>query len=87
MVTCRNRDIQANTLQPLETLAQLIIAPMVQAQYGVLDACWASDRATGRFGTLYHWGVEAHPAVCVAEEIRDGRRHSKAPKNTVVSGR
>lgn len=51
MVSCWNRSGQAYTLQPLERLAQLVIVPVVQAQFEVVDAFDASERGAGGFGS------------------------------------
>lgn len=51
MVSCWNRGSQAYTLQPLERLAQLVIVPVVQAQFRVVDAFEASERGSGGFGS------------------------------------
>lgn len=51
MVSCWNRGSQAYTLQPLERLAQLVIVPVVQAQFRVVDAFEASERGAGGFGS------------------------------------
>ena len=51
MVSCWNRGSQAYPLQPLERLAQLVIVPVVQAQFRVVDAFEASERGAGGFGS------------------------------------
>ena len=51
MVSCWNRGNTAYTLQPFERLAQLVIVPVVQASFRVVDDFTASDRGTGGFGS------------------------------------
>ena len=51
MVSCWNRGSTAYTLQPFERLAQLVIVPVVQASFRVVDDFTASDRGTGGFGS------------------------------------
>jgi dUTP pyrophosphatase len=41
----------AYTLQPLERLAQLVIVPVVQAQFRVVASFEASERGSGGFGS------------------------------------
>ena len=51
MVSCWNRGREPFTLQPLDRLAQLVIVPVVQARFRVVDAFDASARAAGGFGS------------------------------------
>ena len=51
MVSCWNRAGQPFTLQPLDRLAQLVIVPVVQAAFHVIDDFEASARAGGGFGS------------------------------------
>jgi dUTP pyrophosphatase len=51
MVSCWNRGPSAYTLQPMERLAQLVIVPVVQARFNVVDDFEASHRAEGGFGS------------------------------------
>ena len=51
MVSCWNRGSAAFTLQPLERIAQLVIVPVVQARFRVVDAFGASARGEGGFGS------------------------------------
>ena len=51
MVSCWNRGREAFTLQPLERIAQMVIVPVVQAQFRVVDAFDASARGEGGFGS------------------------------------
>ena len=51
MVSCWNRGQTAFTLAPMERLAQLVIVPVVQAQFHVVDDFAASARGEGGFGS------------------------------------
>ena len=51
MVSCWNRGGDAFTLNPLDRLAQLVIVPVVQATFEVVDAFDESERAAGGFGS------------------------------------
>ena len=51
MVSAWNRSQTAYTLQPLERLAQLVIIPVVQAQFNLVDDFTSSDRGTGGIGS------------------------------------
>jgi dUTP pyrophosphatase len=51
MVSCWNRGASAFTLQPMDRLAQLVIVPVVQAQFRVVEAFGASQRGEGGFGS------------------------------------
>ena len=51
MVSCWNRGVTAYTLQPMERLAQLVIVPVVRAEFDVVDTFAASERAAGGFGS------------------------------------
>ena len=51
MVSCWNRGTQAFTVQPMERIAQLVIVPVVQAQFRRVDAFEASARGAGGFGS------------------------------------
>jgi dUTP pyrophosphatase len=51
MVSCWNRGAQAFTVQPFERIAQLVIVPVVQAEFHVVDAFDASARGSGGFGS------------------------------------
>src|SRR5689334_6823531 len=50
MVSCWNRGKEAFELKPLERLAQLVLVPVVQAKFRVVDSFEASERADGGFG-------------------------------------
>ena len=51
MVSCWNRGTQAFIIEPMERLAQLVIVPVVQARFEVVDSFEASDRGVGGFGS------------------------------------
>jgi dUTP pyrophosphatase len=51
MVSCWNRGREAFTIQPLERIAQMVIVPVMQAQFRVVDAFTASARGDGGFGS------------------------------------
>ena len=51
MVSAWNRSQVAYTLQPMERLAQLVVLPIAQVQFNVVDEFGQSDRGTGGFGS------------------------------------
>ena len=51
MVSTWNRGREPFTLNPLERLAQLVIVPVVQAQFNVVEEFTTSERASGGFGS------------------------------------
>ena len=51
MVSCWNRGREAFTVQPLERIAQLVIVPVVQAAFRVVQEFGASQRGEGGFGS------------------------------------
>ncbi|MFT0168931.1 dUTP diphosphatase [Paraburkholderia mimosarum] len=51
MISTWNRGHTTFTLNPLERLAQLVIVPVVQAQFNVVDDFEASERGAGGFGS------------------------------------
>ena len=51
MVSCWNRTQTAFTLSPMERLAQLVIVPVIQAEFCVVDDFAASARGEGGFGS------------------------------------
>ena len=51
MVSAWNRSTTAFTLQPMERLAQLVIVPVVQAQFNVVQEFPASERGEGGYGS------------------------------------
>ena len=51
MVSCWNRGSAAYAVQPLERIAQLVIVPVVQARFRVVDEFDATDRGVRGFGS------------------------------------
>jgi dUTP pyrophosphatase len=51
MVSCWNRGDSAFTVQPLERIAQLVIVPVVQAAFRVVEGFGESQRGEGGFGS------------------------------------
>ena len=51
MVSCWNRGRAAFTIEPLERIAQMVIVPVVQAQFEMVDQFVASERGSGGFGS------------------------------------
>jgi dUTP pyrophosphatase len=51
MVSCWNRGRVAYTVQPLERIAQMVIVPVVQAAFRVVEQFDASARGAGGFGS------------------------------------
>ncbi|MDF3085387.1 dUTP diphosphatase [Burkholderia sola] len=51
MVSTWNRGPTAFVLNPFERLAQLVIVPVVQAQFNIVDEFTESDRGEGGFGS------------------------------------
>lgn len=51
MVSCWNRGREPFTVQPLERIAQLVIVPVVQAAFRVVEDFAASQRGDGGFGS------------------------------------
>jgi dUTP pyrophosphatase len=51
MVSVWNRGQESFTLQPMDRMAQLVIVPVVQAQFRRVDEFDASARGTGGFGS------------------------------------
>lgn len=51
MISTWNRGNDPFVLEPFERLAQLVIVPVVQAQFNVVDDFEASARGTGGFGS------------------------------------
>ena len=50
-VSCWNRGQTAFTINPLERIAQLVVVPVVQAQFNIVDDFAGSERGTGGFGS------------------------------------
>ncbi|HWK84168.1 MAG TPA: dUTP diphosphatase [Caldimonas sp.] len=51
MVSCWNRGRVEYTVQPFERIAQLVIVPVVQASFRVVDSFDESGRGDGGFGS------------------------------------
>ena len=51
MVSCWNRGTTVFTMAPMERMAQLVIVPVVQAAFRVVDDFNASARGAGGFGS------------------------------------
>ena len=51
MVSCWNRGSAPFTVQPFERIAQLVIVPVVQAEFRVVESFDASERGSGGFGS------------------------------------
>lgn len=50
MVSCWNRGLESFTIQPGERIAQMVIVPVVRAQFEVVNEFAASQRGAGGFG-------------------------------------
>ena len=51
MISTWNRGTTTFTLNPMERLAQLVIVPVVQATFNIVDEFETSDRGEGGFGS------------------------------------
>jgi len=51
MVSCWNRGQTTFTIEPGERVAQLVLLPVVQAEFNIVEDFVASDRGTGGFGS------------------------------------
>jgi dUTP pyrophosphatase len=51
MVSCWNRSHTEFTVQPMERIAQMVIVPVVQARFRVVDSFDGSARGAGGFGS------------------------------------
>ena len=51
MVSVWNRSQTSFVIQPMERIAQMVIVPVVQAQFRVVDEFDTSDRGEGGFGS------------------------------------
>jgi dUTP pyrophosphatase len=51
MVSCWNRSERAFTIQPMDRIAQMVIVPVVQAAFRVVDGFEESERGDGGFGS------------------------------------
>jgi dUTP pyrophosphatase len=51
MVSAWNRSALAFTIEPMERIAQLVIVPVVQAQFNIVNEFAASKRGEGGYGS------------------------------------
>ena len=51
MVSCWNRGREAFTIQPMDRIAQMVIVPVVQASFRVVEEFPESGRGAGGFGS------------------------------------
>ena len=51
MISTWNRGQTTFTIEPMERLAQLVIVPVVQAQFNIVDDFAQSERGNGGFGS------------------------------------
>lgn len=51
MVSCWNRGDEAFTVQPGERIAQMILVPVVQAEFEIVEEFHATERGEGGFGS------------------------------------
>ena len=51
LVSCWNRGRESFILNPLERIAQLVIVPVIQANFTIVDEFAASERGEGGFGS------------------------------------
>ena len=51
MVSAWNRSEVAFTIEPMERIAQLVIVPVVQAEFNLVDGFEASERGEGGYGS------------------------------------
>ena len=51
MVSAWNRSPAAFTIEPMERIAQLVIVPVIQAEFNVVEAFAASARGEGGYGS------------------------------------
>jgi len=51
MVSCWNRSDRTFVVAPLERIAQLVVVPVLQVAFRVVDEFCASDRGAGGFGS------------------------------------
>ena len=50
MISCWNRALAPFTIQPGDRIAQLVVVPVLRAEFRVVDAFAASTRGIGGFG-------------------------------------
>lgn len=63
-VSCWNRSEQAYIIEPGERIAQLVIVPVLQVQFRIVNEFNATERGEGGFGST---GKQAH--VSVTEKV------------------
>lgn len=51
MVSAWNRSAQAFTIEPMERIAQLVIVPVIQASFNLVDEFVATQRGEGGYGS------------------------------------
>jgi dUTP pyrophosphatase len=51
LVSCWNRSKNAFLINPLERIAQLVILPVIQAKFNLVDEFTESERGRGGFGS------------------------------------
>jgi dUTP pyrophosphatase len=51
MVSAWNRSDVAFTIEPMERIAQLVIVPVLQAEFNVVEAFTATERGEGGYGS------------------------------------
>jgi dUTP pyrophosphatase len=51
MVSAWNRSDVAFTIEPMERIAQLVIVPVVQAEFNVVESFTATERGEGGYGS------------------------------------
>lgn len=51
LVSCWNRGRESFILNPLERIAQLVIVPVIQANFNIVNEFAASERGEGGFGS------------------------------------
>jgi dUTP pyrophosphatase len=51
MVSCWNRGGETFELKPMERLAQLVLVPVIRAEFGEVEDFAASQRGGGGFGS------------------------------------
>ena len=51
MVSCWNRSAKRFSLEPMERLAQLVIVPVMQVSFNIVDEFTSSERGAGGFGS------------------------------------
>lgn len=51
MISCWNRSDKPYTIEPMERIAQLVIVPVVQPAFEIVEDFQASERGSGGFGS------------------------------------